>query len=621
MPLVDGAECPELGERTGGSGAANSVDSLGWGSVADLDPRALLQAAAQAAARLLAVDEVWIWLHDAAEDVVRLGGRVPPGPGGDEFAMPVGDSLIGRVLRAERPFVSADVTRDPLWRSELPHHVAPRSGLFLPLIHHAQPLGVLVGLRGAGGDEGGQQSDHRPRGAVFDEGDVRTARSLATHVAVAIQNAGLYRDARRQARQLAAIMDVNKQLALGPRLDEILMRIAEGATRLLGASEARVWLGEGNTLLLAATSRATEPETAESRTPLDESLSNRVASENRPIIFTDLDDPRRQGWRNEGGRDLDPAGVGRRDAEPTGQLETPAWMLRSWLGVPLRGRERVLGTIAVLSRGERRFVRTDVGVLEAFADQAAVAIENARLFREAATAEALRELARLKTEFLNTASHELRTPLSLIHGYAELLMHRAAQLPPERVGTMAAEIYAGSHTMVRLVDDMLDSSRLEQGEPQLRPRRVEVREMLGWLIDGFRRQPSGERIVAELDEGAVFVDPERLTQVVGNLLVNAIRYAPDGPILVRVDRRDGWLHVEVTDHGPGIPVGDQDRIWEKLYRGSLTRNDEQRGSGLGLAVVKHLVELHGGRVALSSVPGSGATFRIAVPAVEPASNG
>jgi len=326
-----------------------------------------------------------------------------------------------------------------------------------------------------------------------------------------------------------------------------------------------------------------------------------VATENRPIIFTDL-------------AGHAPAAHARPGSESIRRLEARASGLRSWLGVPLRGRERVLGTLAVLSRGERRFTKADVSVLEAFADQAAVAIENARLFRQAATVEAMRELARLKTEFLSTASHELRTPLSLIHGYSELLKHRAAQMAPEQVATMASEIYAGSRTMVRLVDDLLDFSRLEQGRLPLRRRWVAVREMLGWLIDAFRRQPGGERIVAELDEGEVYVDPERLSQVVGNLLTNALRYASDGPIVVRATRRDGWLHVQVTDRGPGIPPDEQTRIWEKFYRGSVTRDVQERGSGLGLAVVKHLVELHGGQVSLSSTPGGGTTFCLVVPA-------
>ena len=576
-----------------GSGGADDVTSPRMvpsraPAAGDLDPRALLAATAEAAARLLGVADVWIWLYDAAEDVLQVGARVPHGPG-DDLTVPVADSLVGRVLRSGRPLVTDEVSRDPLWARELPDRVRPTSGLFVPLVHQDRPLGVLVGI----------SREEEPR---FGDDDVRALRALGTHVAVAIQNAGLYQDARRQARQLATILDVNKHLALGPRLEEILSRITEGATQLLGASGASLWLIEDGTLALAATCGPSEPPMVDGRLPLNESLSGRVATENRPIIFTDL-----AGYPR--------AGPARPD--PPHWPATRVSGLHSWLGVPLRGPERVLGALAVLSRGERRFAKADVGLLEAFADQAAVAIENARLFREAATAEALRELARLKTEFLSTASHELRTPLSLIHGYAELLMHRAAQLAPEQVAAMAGEIHGGSRTMVRLVDDLLDFSRLEQGRLRLRRRRVVVSETLGWLIDAFRRQPGGERIVAELAAEEAFVDPERLSQVVGNLLANALRYAPEGPILVRAARRNGWLEVDVSDRGPGIPPDEQGRIWDEFYRGSAALDSQERGNGLGLAVVKHLVELHGGRVGLSSGPGQGTTFRLTVPVEGP----
>ena len=169
--------------------------------------------------------------------------------------------------------------------------------------------------------------------------------------------------------------------------------------------------------------------------------------------------------------------------------------------------------------------------------------------------------------------------------------------------------------MVRLVDDLLDFSRMELGRLQLQRRQVNVSEVLGHLVESFRHQPGGERIRSELPEGSeAFEDPERLNQIVSNLLSNALRYAEDGEIVIKAARRNGDLRVDVTDCGAGIPLEEQSRVWDTFYRGSKALNSQNRGSGLGLAVVKHLVELHGGRVGLKSAPGEGTTFWFKLPA-------
>ena len=171
--------------------------------------------------------------------------------------------------------------------------------------------------------------------------------------------------------------------------------------------------------------------------------------------------------------------------------------------------------------------------------------------------------------------------------------------------------------MVRLVDDLLDFSRLEQGQLQIERRRVAMADVLAPLIQAFRAQPGGQRIVADLPaELEAHVDPIRLTQIVSNLLDNALRYAPEGPVILRAMPWRGALRVEVVDRGPGIPPDERPRVWEKFYRTEPALNSPHRGSGLGLAMVKHLVELQGGRVGLSSRPNRGTTFWFTVPIAE-----
>ncbi|MCC6179690.1 MAG: GAF domain-containing sensor histidine kinase [Chloroflexi bacterium] len=289
------------------------------------------------------------------------------------------------------------------------------------------------------------------------------------------------------------------------------------------------------------------------------------------------------------------------------------------LATPITYQGRLVGIIfAADERSGRTFGRRDLELLELFADQAAVAIEHARLFEQAASVEALRELARLKAEFLSTASHELRTPLTLIHGYAELLHVRADALDPTEVAAMADEILLGSRTMIRLVDDLLDFSRLESRRPELERRDVDIVGLLERHVASWQQQPGGNRLTLESTGPlTAWIDPTRFGQVVDNLVGNGLNHAPAGPIVVRARRADGWLSLEVQDHGPGVPDTEKTRIWETFFRGERAVNSPNRGSGLGLAVVKQLVELHGGRVGVENIPGSGATFRVWLPAEEP----
>jgi signal transduction histidine kinase len=287
----------------------------------------------------------------------------------------------------------------------------------------------------------------------------------------------------------------------------------------------------------------------------------------------------------------------------------------SVMAVPIIYQDRLIGVITANRFGiTESFNRHDLELLEVFGTQAAVAIENARLFEQATTAEALRELAQLKAELLNTVSHELRTPLSLIHGYAELLVHRADRLKPAEIAQMSGEIYTSSRTLARLVDDLLDFSHLDHGRLQLRRKRIVLGDLLESLARTFSAQPGGERISTDLEAGLdVDADPERLHQVVGNLLSNALAYTPDGPIVVRAARENGSARIEVEDHGPGLAVEEVGRVWESFYRGTEAAQLPNRGSGLGLTVVKQLVELHGGTVGVRNTPGQGATFWFTLP--------
>jgi two-component system sensor histidine kinase KdpD len=194
-------------------------------------------------------------------------------------------------------------------------------------------------------------------------------------------------------------------------------------------------------------------------------------------------------------------------------------------------------------------------------------------------------------------------------------------LDPDAVESQAQRILGASTQLARLVQDLLDFARLERGEVAVEPRDGDLVPVLREALADLQRRPGGERLVAELPSGLpARADPVRVAQVVANLLDNALKYAPEGPVVLRGRAARGkrgkrTVRIEVEDRGPGVPPAEQPRIWEKFFRGAgVAELHAARGNGIGLAVVKALVEAQAGRVGLESRPGRGARFWVELPA-------
>jgi signal transduction histidine kinase len=282
-----------------------------------------------------------------------------------------------------------------------------------------------------------------------------------------------------------------------------------------------------------------------------------------------------------------------------------------------------------LIAGRRAFFdHEEMLVLKTLADYAAVTLETARLAQETARLhheagqaearremEALRQVARLKDEFLGQVSHELRTPLTIIHGYSELMVD-GLLLEPDSVRQSADEIHTSSALMLRLVDDLLDTSRLDSGRIELKTARVELDGWLARLAAGFGQANPSHTLTTHIAEDlpCVNADPDRLGQVMNNLLSNAVRYSAGGTeIRVSADIVGDSIEVDVSDHGSGVAPEDCERIFEKFYRGRHGATLEVRGTGLGLAVARQLVEAHGGTIGVRSTLGRGSTFWLRLP--------
>jgi signal transduction histidine kinase len=289
-----------------------------------------------------------------------------------------------------------------------------------------------------------------------------------------------------------------------------------------------------------------------------------------------------------------------------------------------------------LHAGRRAFFdHEEMLVLKTLADYAAVTLETARLAQETARLhheagqaearremEALRQVARLKDEFLGQVSHELRTPLTIIHGYSELMVD-GLLADQDSVRQSADEIHSSSALMLRLVDDLLDTSRLDAGRVALRTERVELSSWLTRLATGFGQANPTHVVVAQVPDAlpSVTADLDRIGQVMNNLLSNAVRYSARGTqIRVAAELEDDCIEIGVIDQGPGVAADDCERIFEKFYRGKHGATLAVRGTGLGLAVARQLVDAHGGTIGVRSTLGHGSTFWLRLPIADGAAS-
>jgi two-component system phosphate regulon sensor histidine kinase PhoR len=298
---------------------------------------------------------------------------------------------------------------------------------------------------------------------------------------------------------------------------------------------------------------------------------------------------------------------------------------RSFLGVPLRRGDEVLGSLEVVTKEPRRFGEEDQTLMTLFAGQAAIAIENARLFEEARAHLAqvveanrrLEELDRLRREYLRNVSHEFRTPLTVIKGYAEFLLDSDIAGPQQ---DMMRVIVESCDRVIDLVETLIEVSRIEQGEAErvLNVRRLDLREVAETSVEALRWFAARKKIRVELDfAGADFrleADGSLLQQMVKKLVDNALKYSPPGArVLVRARPGEQDMQLEVEDSGIGIAPEHLPRIFEKFYvvDGSITRR--AGGTGVGLYLVREIVRLHRGSVDVKSLPGEGSVFSVRLP--------
>jgi signal transduction histidine kinase len=292
---------------------------------------------------------------------------------------------------------------------------------------------------------------------------------------------------------------------------------------------------------------------------------------------------------------------------------------RALLSLPLLREDRVVGGLTVLRRAPGAFPERVVELLETFASQSALAIENARLYRE------LELASQHKSEFLANMSHELRTPLNAILGFSEVLLERMFGDLNEKQEEYLQDVLTSGQHLLSLINDILDLSKVEAGQMELEVTSFSLRAALenGLTIVKERASRHGIRLELELepDLDLIAADERKVKQVVFNLLSNAVKFTPDGGrIDVRARLVDGEVEIAVSDTGIGIAPEHLPHVFDE-FRQVGQGAARAEGTGLGLALAKRFVELHRGRISVQSQPGQGSTFSFTLPQATPDSAG
>jgi len=516
---------------------------------------------------------------DAARELAR---RFPP----DRH----GHHPVARALRSGRPELASDISADVLEtiapdpaHRDLAHALAYTSYLVVPIIARERTFGA-ISLVSAGS------------GRRYTAEDVPLAEDIARRAAAAIDNARLYRQSETRLRAAEAAADLGGFLnqALDPEV--VGHRIAESVRALLGLGTSLLYRVDPVTLEMTVVAGAgtSIPGFDPGVTlPAGFAAVGLAVRERRPVTTPDLlADPRIA---------LTPELRARLEHAPC----------RSELAVPLLSHERVIGVLALGDRKGRQFRQEDVLLAQGFAEQAALALENARLYAEA------RDANRAKDEFLATLSHELRTPLTAMLGWVRML--QSGTLDEATSARALRVIDRNTKLQAQLIDDLLDVSRIVTGKLSLELKAVDVGAVVETAIDAvtpaaLAKSVELERRVAPA-AGPAWADPHRLQQVVWNLLSNAVKFTPSGGrVTVAVERDDPHVVVRVDDTGQGIAPEFLPYIFDRFRQADSTTTRAHGGLGLGLAIVHHLVTLHRGTVtAASEGPDRGATFTVRLP--------
>lgn len=400
---------------------------------------------------------------------------------------------------------------------------------------------------------------------------------------------------RALSTRLTALNDLFQQLTASLELEQTLKTVVAAARRFLDADVALALLRrEDGTGLDVATSSGLGTDVSPEGFTLDKESMERLLAIEGPYVADDSPATAASFRRLLQSEGLDALAV---------------------VGLTLDGEK--LGVLCTGRRSSQPYSEIDMAFVKALAQEAALAIRNARLYeRERQQVQRLKTLEALQASFVSVVSHELRTPLTCIKTSVDMLEDTSSGALPEVREELLHTISHHTSRLETIVEDLMDATRLEAGQLTLSKQPTDVRLLVNRTIRAFAPLIENKKQAIRLDVleplGPVLLDRHRFEQVLTNLISNAHRFAgKGGHIDVQLSADDDQVHLTVSDDGPGIPLDQQEQIFEKFY--VVADGSQQRGVGLGLYITRQLVELHGGRIWVESQPGEGSAFHVTIP--------
>ena len=528
-------------------------------------------------------------MHGAPVGWAELRGR-------DPAVRPWPNNPLGRIVKTKQLQHIADIRTEKAYLDRDPAFVplgevaGARTLLIVPMLKENELVGVL----------GIYRQEVRP----FTDKQIELVQNFAAQAVIAIENVRLLNELRESLQQQTATADVLKVISRSTfDLQVVLQTLVGSAAHLCDADKATITRQKDGVFFRAEAYGFSREFIDYVRDvpvkPERGTVTGRALLEGKIIHIADvLADPD-YSWS---------------EAQRLGGF-------RTILGVPMLREGIPIGVLALTRDDVRPFTQKQIELVSTFADQAAIAIENVRLFDEIQDKNRqLQQVSENKSQFVSSMSHELRTPLNAIIGLTEMMVTNASRFGTEKAMEPLQRVNrAGTH-LLGLINQVLDLSKIEAGKLELNPQTVQLAPLIEEVIGTARQlvEPNKNRLIVEAQEnlGALTVDPMRLRQILLNLLSNACKFTKEGEVKLRASRvRNGrdWIELSVADTGIGMTAEQQAKLFEEFTQADATTAQRFGGTGLGLSITRKLARVMGGDVTVASEPGKGSVFTVRLP--------